>query len=165
MKKMMMILSVLLLSTTFLMAAEAINDNFAVTANVPQRATFSIADDAFDVAVTVGSVATTYTFTGNYLVDIKATSVNNGVLKIDSYVDEENTPSIPYTLAMELQENGTPTELTLGTLYNLVPNLGNSGRYNLNEAINVTWADGSDEYTYLAGAYSDTITIDVVTRN
>jgi hypothetical protein len=164
MKKMMMILIVLLLSTTFL-AAEDINDNFAVTANVPQRATFSIADDAFNVGVETGSVATTYTFTGNYLVDISATSLNNGVLKIADYVDETNTPSIPYTLAMALAADATPTELTLGTQYNLVPNLGNSGRYNLTEDITVTWADGSEEYTYLAGAYSDTITINVVTRN
>jgi hypothetical protein len=66
---------------------------------------------------------------------------------------------------MALEADETPTELTLGTQYNLVPNLGNSGRYNLTEDITVTWADGSEEYTYLAGAYSDIITINVVTRN
>ena len=164
MKNILMIAMMILIASTAF-AADPIQGSFDVTTNVPQRANFSINDDAFTVPVTDGSVETTYTFTGNYLVNIKATSLNSGTLKIDDYVDETNTPSIPYTLAMALSAGGDATDLTLGTAYNLVPNVGNSGRYNLTEAITVTWDDGSTDYTYLAGSYSDTITIEIVTRN
>ena len=164
MKQFLIVVTMILLISSAAFA-NVTEGSFDVTTAVPQRANFSINDAAFSVPVTDGSVATTYSFTGNYLVDIKASSLNSGSLKIDAYVDEENTPSIPYTLAMALGAGAELTELALGTQYNLVPNLGNSGRYNLTEGISVTWDDGTADYTYLAGSYSDTITIEIVTRN